>query len=310
MALPRAVAAAARLVCPRVEHRHTLSIPLGPGGSVAFFWVMSHAAAGATLTGPHFWAHPARSLMRSAAVQGRTTHHAAKNLADAKRGKLFARLSRDIAIAARLGGPDLEANPRLAAAVALAKKERVPKEKIERALLPGGTDAEAVYTIEATAAGGGAALLIETTIEPKQRVGLEANDLRKFISKQGGTIKESGTLQYLFEEKFVVDVSDAAAAAAAVGDPEELAIEVGAEDATSHAGGFTLVADKAADTQATVLDGLAAAGVEYDEAEVRPMAITSHPLDVEGAETLAELLDALVDHPSVASIVTNVDLDR
>lgn len=105
----------------------------------------------------------------------------------------------------KLHGPDPESNPRLATAIAAAKKERVPKEKITRALDPGAA-AEEIYTIEATAVGGSAALLIDTTIEPKQRGGLEAGDLRKFIIKNGGNIKEMGTLQYLFEEKFVVDI--------------------------------------------------------------------------------------------------------
>lgn len=141
------------------------------------------------------------------------------DVADARRGKLFAKLCRAISIAAKVDGSDPDSNPRLAAAIALAKKERMPKEKIDRALEP-QNDVDEVYAIEGTAAGGAAALLIETTIEPKHRGGLEAGDLRKFIVKQGITLKDIGTLQYLFEEKFVVDISQSEAET--IVDPEEV----------------------------------------------------------------------------------------
>eukprot|EP00037_Helgoeca_nana_P018732 m.180769 g.180769 ORF g.180769 m.180769 type:complete len:341 (-) comp24567_c0_seq16:219-1241(-) len=247
----------------------------------------------------------ARSLTLTHATSGRTTHHAAKNVADARRGKLFAKLCRAISIAAKVDGSDPDSNPRVAAAIALAKKERMPKEKIDRALEP-QNDVDEVYAIEGTAAGGAAALLIETTIEPKHRGGLEAGDLRKFIVKQGITLKDIGTLQYLFEEKFVVDISQSEAET--IVDPEELAIEVGAEDAVVQPDGVMLICDKAADVQVTVMDALEAAGVEYDEAQVRSMPIVSYPLEGAAADELAAALEALVGHPSISAVTTNVDL--
>jgi len=183
----------------------------------------------------------------------------------------------------------------------------VPKERIERALQPGGDSTTAdLYTIEATAVGGAAKLLIDTSIEPKQRGGIEASDLRKYLVKCGADLKDEGTLKFFFEEKFVVTVVDPAASK--VVDPEELAIDVGAEDVSVQRDGFTLTCDRSADVQMSVLEALETRGVEYDEADVRKVPRDPIELDEESAAELTQLLDALSDHDSITCITTNVDL--
>lgn len=219
---------------------------------------------------------------------------------DAKRGRLFAKLVRAIEVAARQGGPDPEANPTLASAIAKAKSNGVPADNIERALARASGQTEGASYEELWYEGyapGGVALYIHVLTDNRNRA---ASDVRSVVTRGGGNLGEPGSVAYLFEQKGYV---------LARGDEEVVmlaALEGGAEDVRPSGDGFEVVCQPA-DLQ-SVESALRQAGVEVETAEVTKLPKTTIPLDGESASRVLRLVDALEDLDDVQEVFANYEL--
>jgi YebC/PmpR family DNA-binding regulatory protein len=226
-----------------------------------------------------------------------------KAVVDARRGKLFTKLTRAITVAAKEGGGDPEGNPALALAVQKARDASMPKDNIERAIAKGtggGADADAFTAVVYEGYGpGGVALLIEALTDNRNRTGAE---VRHLLGRHGGTLGEPGSVAYLFDKKgmIVVDASRY--------DEDDLmpAIEAGAEDIQLDADVFEIVTAPA--DFAAVRAALEAAGVELESAEVSYRPKSRVPLDGDQAVRLLRLVDALEDADDVTGVHANFDV--
>ncbi len=228
-----------------------------------------------------------------------------KGAADAKRGKLFARLIRGIEASARQGGADPDANPTLATAVQKARDASVPKDNIERALKraagreSGGVDYETVY-YEGYAPGG-VALYVECLTDNRNRA---ANDVRSAFNKNGGSLAEPGAVNYLFERTGVILVS------ADKTDEDEIllaGLDAGIEDVELQGDTFS-VTTQPSDLQ-VVRDALIDAGVPVLSFESTMLPSVSVPVtDESGARQVLRLLDALEDCDDVQNVYANFDI--
>jgi YebC/PmpR family DNA-binding regulatory protein len=227
-----------------------------------------------------------------------------KGAADAKRGKLFTKLTRAIQVAAREGGGDPEGNPALALAIQKARDSSMPKDNIERAIAKGSgadQDAEAFESITYEGYGpGGVAILIETLTDNRNRTGSE---IRHAFSRYNGNLGEPGSVNYLFEKKgeLVVD------GAKYTEDDLMPAIDAGAEDVSLDGDVFEVVTGPADFT--TVREALEAAGVELQSAEVNMRPSTRTPVEESDAGTLMKLIDTLEEHDDVQAVHANFDVD-
>ncbi len=226
-----------------------------------------------------------------------------KGAADAKRGKVFTKLIKEVTIAARMGGGDLSANPRLRTAVAAAKAENMPKDNIERAIKKGTGELEGVNYEESTYEGygpGGAAVIVESLSDNKNRA---VADIRHIFNKRGGNMGENGCVSWMFDKKgyFCVSKSDI--------DEDKLmekALEAGAEDVREDGDTFEVIT--APEDFETVRDGLEAAGIPYSDAEVTMLPQNFVTLTGNAAEQMIKLMDALDDCDDVQKVYTNADI--
>jgi YebC/PmpR family DNA-binding regulatory protein len=227
-----------------------------------------------------------------------------KAIVDARRGKLFTKLTRQLTMAAREGGGDPDGNPALALAIQKAKDASMPKDNIERAIAKGtgeGADADAIETILYEGYGpGGVAVLVEAMTDNRNRTG---SDVRHTFSKHGGSLGEPGSVAYLFDKKGLI-VVDAARYAE---DELFVAIDAGAEDIGLDDDMFEIVTEPA-DFHG-VRQALVAAGVEMESAELGYQPKTRVPLDEDGAGKLLKLIDALEDNDDVNEVHANFDVD-
>lgn len=228
-----------------------------------------------------------------------------KGAADAKRGKTFTRLIREITVAARSGGGDPDMNPRLRKAVSDGKAANMPNENIERAIKRGtgeieGADYEEI-TYEAYGPGG-AAVLIDTVTDNRKRTVAE---LRHLLSKNNGRLGESGSVAWMFDRKgyIVVDKSSKSEE-----ELFEIAIEAGADDLKSDGSNFEILTDQ--ENFEKVLDAINNAGVETQVAKVSM--IPQNYIKIEGAEVqqMLRLYEAIDDHDDVQNIYSNFDIDE
>lgn len=232
-----------------------------------------------------------------------TTKHK-KAAIDAKRGKLFARLVKNIEVAARTGGGDLAGNPTLYDAVQKAKKNSVPADNIDRAVKRGsGAEAGGVEYQTITYEGygpGGVAFLVECLTDNRNRA---ASDVRLALTRNGGSLADPGSVSYLFGRRGVVEVP-------AEGNDEETILEavldVGAEEVES-AGDVFVVTSGPSDVVA-VRTALQQAGIDYNSAEVEFHASVEVEMDLEGAHKVLRLVDALEDSDDVQNVYTNMTL--
>jgi YebC/PmpR family DNA-binding regulatory protein len=228
-----------------------------------------------------------------------------KGAADAKRGKLFSKLSRAIIVAAREGGPDPDANATLAAAIQKARDNSMPKDNIERAIARGaggGSDGDAYDTVTYEGYGpAGVAVFVEALTDNRNRT---ASDVRHVFTKNEGNLGTSGAVAWLFERKGVILV-----AADAV-DEETLtlaAADAGAEDVTVE--GSSLQVTCAPDDLAAVREALEAAGIPIDSAELTMLPKTTVAIGDEGtARKLLRLMDALEESDDVQAVYANFDI--
>jgi YebC/PmpR family DNA-binding regulatory protein len=227
-----------------------------------------------------------------------------KAIVDARRGKLFTKLTRAITVAAKEGGGDPEGNPALALAMAKAKDASMPKDNIERAIAKGtgaGADAEAYENVLYEGYGpGGVALLIEALTDNRNRTGAE---VRHILGKHGGSLGEPGSVGYLFEKRGVIVVD-----AERYSEDDLLpAIEAGALDIGVDDDVFEVITEPS-EFQA-VRGALEEAGIELQSAEVTQQPTTRVPLDEEQATKLIRLIDALEDNDDVGDVHANFDVD-
>ena len=227
-----------------------------------------------------------------------------KAAVDAKRGKIFTRLIKEITVAARMGGSgDPDANPRLRAAIQAAKSENMPKDRIERAIKKGTGELEGVNYEEVVYEGygpGGAAVLIESLTDNKNRA---VADIRHIFSKNGGNLGENGCVAWMFDKKGYINIERDAV------DEEvlmEAALEAGAEDIREDESNFEVVTE-VADFEA-VKQAVDAAGIPYIEAEITMLPQTTTDLAGKEAEQMVRLMEMLEDCEDVQKVYTNDDI--
>jgi len=229
-----------------------------------------------------------------------TTKHK-KAVIDAKRGKLFAKLVKNIEVAARTGGGDLAGNPTLFDAVQKAKKSSVPNENIDRAVKrgsgqeAGGADYQTI-TYEGYGPGG-VAVLVECLTDNRNRA---ASDVRVAMTRNGGSMADPGSVSYLFSRKGVIVVPKEGTDEDTV---MEAVLEAGGEEVTDEGEAFEVLTE--ATDLVPVRTALQAAGIEYDSADVVFWPATQVEVDVDGARKILRLIDALEDSDDVQNVFTN-----
>jgi YebC/PmpR family DNA-binding regulatory protein len=232
-----------------------------------------------------------------------TTKHK-KAAIDAKRGKLFAKLIKNIEVAARTGGGDPDGNPTLWDAIQKAKKSSVPNDNIDRAVKrgsgaeAGGADYQSV-TYEAYGPNG-VAIMIECLTDNRNRA---ATDVRLAVTRNGGSMADPGSVSYLFNRKGVIVVPRGTLSE----DDLLLAVlDAGAEEVNDSEDSFEVVSE-ATDFLA-VRSALVDAGIEYDSAEPTFVATVPVTLELEGARKVLKLVDAIEDLDDVQNVFTNADI--
>jgi len=236
-----------------------------------------------------------------------TTKHK-KAVIDARRGKLFAKLIKNIEVAARQGGGDLEGIPTLFDAVQKARKNSVPLDNIERAVKRGSgaeTGGADWQTIMYEGYGpGGVAVLVECLTDNRNRA---ASDVRVAMTRNGGSMADPGSVSYLFGRKGVVIVNKESEGNIVTEDQIlDAVLEVGAEEVNDHGEAFEVVSE-ATDVVAvrTALQGV---GIDYESAEATFMPSMTVPMDEEGALQLFRMLEALEDSDDVQNVYANFDI--
>lgn len=224
-----------------------------------------------------------------------------KGRQDAARSKLFSKLAKEITVAAKMGDPDPDKNPRLRLAVKEAKSQSVPKDVIERAIKKSmGGDAESYDEIRYEGYGpGGVAVIVEAMTDNRNRT---ASTVRSTFGKHGGNLGETGSVGFMFERKGEVLYP------ATVGDADTVmmaAIEAGAEDVESDEDGHAIYC---ADTDLNeVSNALEAALGESESTKLIWKPTTTAELDLEGAQKLMRLIEVLEDDDDVQRVTTNME---
>ncbi|MCL2849277.1 MAG: YebC/PmpR family DNA-binding transcriptional regulator [Micrococcales bacterium] len=224
-----------------------------------------------------------------------------KALVDAKRGKLFAKLIKNIEVAARTGGPDPAGNPTLYDAIQKARKSSVPADNIDRAVKRGsGAEAggaEYQSILYEGYAPGGVAVLVECLTDNRNRA---ASDVRVAFTRNGGAMADPGSVAYLFSRKGVVVVPKQGTTE----DDVMLAVlDAGAEEITDSGEAFEVLTE--ATDLVPVRQALQDAGIEYDSADVVFYPATEIEVDVDGARKVVRLVDALEDSDDVQNVYAN-----
>jgi YebC/PmpR family DNA-binding regulatory protein len=226
-----------------------------------------------------------------------------KGAIDAKRGKIFAKLGREITIATKLGGGDPDMNPRLRMVLLRGRIASMPKENIERAIKKGlGTDGGASFedlTYELYAPGG-VALLVELSTDNRNRT---AAEIRSLVTKAGGSIATPGAVSRLFQRRGQIIVTRDAANE----DPlMELALEAGAEDFQTDAEGFEILTEPG--NFEAVHKRIEANGIKCAGAEVTSLPLISVPVAAADSPAVAKLIEALEEHDDVKVVYSNAEL--
>jgi YebC/PmpR family DNA-binding regulatory protein len=224
---------------------------------------------------------------------------------DAKRGKLFNKLIKEISVAARLGGGDLGANPRLRSAVLSARANSMPSDTIDRAVKKGAGDLEGVDYVDVTYEGygpGGMAIMLECLTDNRNRTVAE---IRSVFSKNGGHMAEAGAVSWIFERIGQIRAPRGANIAEAT--IFEAAVDAGASDLAEEEGVF--VVTTAPDVLEVVRGALTAIGIAVESAELVLQPKTSVPLRGGDAAQALKLLEQLEDHDDVQRVSANFDID-
>jgi YebC/PmpR family DNA-binding regulatory protein len=226
-----------------------------------------------------------------------------KGAVDAKRGKLWSKLSRAIIIAAKNGGGDPTMNLKLRYAIDKAREVSMPKDNIERAIKRGTGDMEGQHFEEITYEGfgpGGVAILVDVLTDNRNRT---AGEVRKIFDKAGGKMGSAGNVAFLFERKGILAVPAAAT------DEDTLmgvALDAGAEDIKQHADAFEITCDPALFVQ--VKAAVEKAGLTPTMAEITQMPKVPVDADTEVGQRVVRLCDALEDHDDVQHVYSNLNV--
>src|SRR5580698_7141566 len=229
-----------------------------------------------------------------------------KGALDAKRGKIFTRLIKEITIAAKTGGGgDPDGNPRLRGAIAAAKAENMPAENIKRAIQRGTGELEGVSYEEITYEGygpGGVALIVEVLTDNKNRA---VSEVRHAFSKHGGNMGAEGAVSWMFHKKGVLVVAKDAANEDKL---TEIVLDAGAEDLSDEGDNWEILCDPK-DFEA-VTNALKAANIKPEHAEVTKIASTYTKLEGSQANGMMRLLEVLEDLDDTQNVYSNFDMDE
>jgi len=226
-----------------------------------------------------------------------------KGATDARRGKIFTKLIKEITVAARMGGGDPNANPRLRTAIQAAKSENMPKDNIERAVKKGTGELEGVNYEEIVYEGygpGGSAVLIESLTDNKNRA---VADIRHIFSKAGGNLGSAGCVAYMFDKKGYVVVE-----AESVDEDTlmEAAIDAGAEDVLEDGPNYEIITE-IRDFEA-VKGAIDNASIPYISAEITMLPQSSQKVGGREAEQMIRLIEAFEECDDVQKVYTNADI--
>ncbi len=225
-----------------------------------------------------------------------------KGAIDAKRGKIFSKLAKEITIAAKLGGPDPDLNPRLRMALVKSRASNMPSDNIERAIKK-GTGAEQMANFEdliyEVYGPHGVAIYLEISTDNRNRT---ASEIRSIMTRLNGSIATSGSVSRLFQRKGQIIISREAANEDSL---MEIALEAGAEDFKAEADGFEILTDP---TKFEVVHkAVEAKGIKCSAAQVTFLPQLTVPLDKAAAATVGKLLEELDDHDDVKELYTNAE---
>jgi len=227
-----------------------------------------------------------------------------KGAIDAKRGKIFAKLSKEISIAAKLGGGDPDMNPRLRMVLLKCRAANMPNDNIERAIKRGTGQGEAVNYEDLTYeifAPGGVGVLVEISTDNRNRT---AAEIRSLVTKHGGSMASQGAVSRLFQRKGQIIISREAAAEDTV---MEVALEAGAEDFKASEEGYEILTDPA--HFEAVHKALEAKGIKCEAAEVTQLPLVPTPVSSPDAvASLQKFVEALEDHDDVKEVYTTAEL--
>jgi YebC/PmpR family DNA-binding regulatory protein len=226
-----------------------------------------------------------------------------KGKTDARRGKLFSKLSRAITVAAREGGPDPAMNISLANAIEKAKAESMPKDNIERAIQRGAGGAEGVSYESIVYEGygpAGVAIIVEVLTDNKNR---SAAEVRNIFSKHGGQLAQPGAVAWVFERRGSIIVDGTRFTE---DDVMAAAIDAGAEDIVADGDEFQVLTQPS--DLAAVRDALVAAGIQYENAELTMIPKTTVKLEENDARKTMKIMDALEDSDDVQDVFANFDI--
>jgi YebC/PmpR family DNA-binding regulatory protein len=227
-----------------------------------------------------------------------------KGALDAKRGKIFTTLIKEITIAAKAGGGDVDKNPRLRTAVAAAKAENMPQENIKRAIQRGTGELPGVTYEEITFEGygpGGVAVLVETTTDNRNRT---VSEMRHMFSKHGGNMGEAGSVAWMFKKKGDIVISKEQS------NEEELmniVLETGADDLKDDGDAWEILTEPA--VYEAVLEAVKAAGITPELAEIGMIPDNTIKLEGNQAAQMIRLQDILEEYDDTKSVYSNADID-
>lgn len=226
-----------------------------------------------------------------------------KGALDAKRGKIFTRIIKEITIAAK-GGGDPDGNPRLRTAILAAKAENMPQENIKRAIQRGTGELEGVNYEEITFEGygpGGVAVIVEVLTDNRNRA---VSEIRHGFSKNGGNLGESGSVRFMFSKKGIIAVEKAASTEEKLMD---IVLEFGGEDLNDEGDTWEIITDPS--SHEAVSAAVKAAGIPTVMSEVTMVASTYTKLEGAPANQMMRLLDVLEDLDDVQNVYSNFDMD-
>ena len=227
-----------------------------------------------------------------------------KGALDAKRGKIFTRLIKEITIAAKGGGGDPDGNPRLRTAILAAKAENMPQENIKRAIQRGTGELEGVNYEEISFEGygpGGVAIIVDVTTDNRNRA---VSEIRFAFSKNGGNLGETGSVRFMFSKKGVIAIEKDAANEDKL---MEIVLEYGGEDLNDEGESWEILTDPSA--YEAVLGAVKAAKIPTVMNEVTMVASTYTKLEGSQANQMLRLLDALEDLDDTQNVYSNFDMD-
>ena len=227
-----------------------------------------------------------------------------KGALDAKRGKIFTRLIKEITVAAKGGGGDPDGNPRLRSAILAAKAENMPQENIKRAIQRGTGELEGANYEEISFEGygpGGVAVIVDCLTDNRNRT---VSEVRFAFSKNGGNFGETGSVRFMFSKKGVIGIEKAAAGEDQLMD---IVLEHGGEDLNDEGENWEIVTDPA--SYEAVLDGVKAAKIPTVMSEVTMVSSVYTKLEGSPANQMIRLLEALEDLDDVQNVYSNFDMD-